>query len=82
MQRAGPVAVDEVAVAGDAVAAPPDAVVAGLAELVSLAEADGDVAVVAPWDWLWGRLWPQPLSSSATAAAAVTEVITSLFFIC
>jgi hypothetical protein len=74
--------VDVVAVAGDAVAAPPDAVVAGLAEAVSLAEADGDVAVVAPWDWLWGWLWPQPLSSSATAAAAVTEVITSLFFIC
>jgi hypothetical protein len=79
LHSAGPAAAEDVgAVAADAVAAPPDVVAAAVAEPDSLAEDDGValLPVVAPWVWPW--LGPQPLSSSATAAAAVTEVITSL----
>ncbi|MET3811266.1 hypothetical protein [Arthrobacter sp. UYEF3] len=88
MHRTGPAA------AADEGGAPADAVWVGLAEPDGVAGADdgaddgddgddgdgdgdvGDAAVAALW------LGPQPLSRSAAAAAAVTEVITSLCFIC
>jgi hypothetical protein len=83
LHRAGPAAAVVEAGADDALGEA-DVVAAGLAGLDSLAgvEADdgGDAALVEPWGWLW--VGPHPLSSRAAAAAAVTEVITSLFFNC
>jgi hypothetical protein len=81
LQRPGPAGAAEEGPA----ASPPDPVgdeleaLAGLeaVDWAAVADADADGEAVAA---LW--LVPQPLSSSTAAAAAVTEVMTGLCFIC